>query len=75
MAQCPGELYGPYPKGTRIMKVQGDPLDAHPLGTVGIVRGSVCHPDTSEIGYMIDWESGIRGFIIAQKIERIAGSA
>jgi hypothetical protein len=32
MAQCPGELYGPYPKGTRIMKVQGDPLDAHPLG-------------------------------------------
>jgi hypothetical protein len=42
---------------------------------VGIVRGSVCHPDTSEIGYMIDWESGIRGFIIAQKIERIAGSA
>jgi hypothetical protein len=75
MAQCPGEQHGAYPKGTRVMKIQGDPADANPLGTLGTVRGSICHPDTSEIGYMIDWESGVQGFIIAEKIEQIAGRA
>ena len=71
MAECPGELCGAYPTGTRVVKIQGEANDVHPLGTMGTVRGSVCHPETSEIGYLIEWEHGVQGFILAKKIERL----
>jgi hypothetical protein len=72
MAKCPGEPYGAYPKGARVVKIHGEAYDMHPLGTTGTVRGSVCHPETSEIAYMIEWDHRVHGFIIAKKIERLA---
>jgi hypothetical protein len=74
MDQCPSEPHGAFPKGTRVEQIRGDADDVHVLGTMGTVAVSVCHPATSEIGYLTDWDSGVQGFIIAQKVERIAGS-
>jgi hypothetical protein len=55
-----------------VVKIHGEACDVHPVGTTGTVRGSVCHPETSEIAYMIEWDHRVHGFIIAKKIERLA---
>lgn len=61
---------GAIPNGTRITKVAAEEGDAHPVGTGGIVLGSLRHPETG-FGYFVAWDPkpGYAVFVAGLKIE------
>lgn len=64
------QVLGAWRNGTRIAKVFCEPGDAHPLGALGTVLGSVAHRETGELCYFIEWDDcpGMAVGIVAKKI-------
>jgi hypothetical protein len=50
--QAPGAL----PNGTRIVKVQTEKGDAHPIGARATVLGSMAAPNVG-LGYFVEWDA------------------
>jgi hypothetical protein len=50
------EYPGALRNGTPVVKVTFERGDAHPIGTRGVVLGSVGHPEIG-IGYFVEWET------------------
>src|SRR5262245_60357349 len=49
---------GAMPNGTRVIKAKQEPRDGTPLGTEGIVIGSIHAPEVSpNIMYFIEWDN------------------
>ena len=63
------EYPGALRNGTRIVKVTFERGDAHPVGTRGVVLGSVGHP-TIGFGYFVEWATLPRHavFVLAAKV-------
>jgi hypothetical protein len=70
------EYPGALRNGTRIVKVLTLPGDAHPVGTRGVVLGSMGHPEVG-LGYFVEWETKTRVavFVEANKIDAAPGRA
>lgn len=68
--EYPGEPHGALAVGTPIVKVRADSEgEVHPIGTLGVVRGSICAPQTKELAYFVTWSTGIDGFVSGNKIK------
>lgn len=67
-----GEPHGAFPAGTKVVKIKGDVEDVHPLGARGVICRSAYHPEVCQIGYLIDWEDGIAGLVVGEKLARLA---
>lgn len=48
---------GAIPNGRQIVKINEEEGDANPLGTPGVVLGSISHPDVMDgaICYFVEW--------------------
>jgi hypothetical protein len=57
------------PNGTRVVKVRTDAGDAHPLGSLATVLGSMGHPKVGN-GYFVEWDARPRWavFVAGDKI-------
>jgi len=77
----PGKQDGhPFPSGTRIKKINSEPLDAHPDGARGTVIGSVGpvdhnYPDkrfAGGYGYFVEWddEPGKQKLVFQNRISK-----
>jgi hypothetical protein len=55
--------------GTRVVKVRSDPGDAHPIGSLATVLGSMGHPKIGN-GYFLEWDAKPRWavFVMGDKI-------
>lgn len=62
---------GAITNGTRVVKIQSEAGDAHPVGSLATVLGSVGHPGIG-IGYFVEWDDQPRMavFVAGVKIER-----
>lgn len=65
------EAKGAYPNGTRVEKVDEDPGDTRPLGSLGTVLGSL-RADPIGTAYFVEWDSAPRHSVLvtAWKIAR-----
>jgi len=63
---------GAMPNGTRIVKVKTEKGDANPVGTKGVIVGSLGHPSLADIGYFVKWDSApdIPMVVLSWKIAR-----
>lgn len=63
------EAPGALPNGTRVRKVETEPEDAHPIGSLATVLGSVYHA-VHGFGYFVEWDAKPRFavLVIARKI-------
>lgn len=43
------------PNGSRVEKAAGEPGDAHPIGSLATVLGSVSHPSVG-MAYFVEWD-------------------
>jgi hypothetical protein len=61
-----------YPNGTRVLKDKGEPGDATPIGTKGLVLGSISHPEMG-VGYFVEWDDkpGVPIFVVERKLNAI----
>lgn len=52
------DAIGAWRAGTPIVKVKTEHGDANPVGTRGVVLGSLCHPDimNGNVMYFIEWD-------------------
>jgi hypothetical protein len=57
---------GAYPNGSLIIKTTSEPGDAHPVGTLGTVLGSMGHPKVG-IGYFVEWQDMPRVAVFVQQ--------
>lgn len=65
------EVLGAWRNGTRVIKVKTEPGDAHPLGSMATVLGSMQAPDPDRtLGYFVEWDAKPRCavFVMAAKI-------
>ncbi|MCK1670337.1 hypothetical protein [Bradyrhizobium sp. 150] len=64
--QAPGAI----PNGTPIVKVFSEERDANPVGTTGVVLGSMS--DGERTGYFVEWQTmpGVPVFVAEFKIGR-----
>lgn len=64
---------GAYKNGTRIQKQAHEEGDAHPVGTLGTVLGSLSHPEKG-IAYFVEWDPLPRHavLVIARKLAAAA---
>lgn len=64
------EASGAMPNGTRVHKVKMERGDAHPIGSMATVLGSISHPDIVGIGYFVEWDAKPRRavFVMSAKI-------
>lgn len=48
-----------YPNGSRVRKVNSEPGDGHPDGSIGTVLSSVSHPDvcSGAVFYFVEWDA------------------
>ena len=52
------QVWGAWPNGTRVVKVQQELGDGTPLGARGTVLGSMRHPARPDLlAYFIEWEA------------------
>jgi hypothetical protein len=67
------EHTGAIPNGTRVKKVWGEDGDTHPVGSEGVVLGSI--GAGSMIGYFIEWDARPKAavFVAGPKLEAIDG--
>lgn len=49
------EVLGAYRNGSRVVKVKAESGDAHPVGTMATVLGSVMHPSAG-LAYFVEWD-------------------
>jgi hypothetical protein len=70
IAYTTGQAPGAIPNGTPIIKVFSEQGDANPVGTTGVVLGSMS--DGTITGYFIEWQTmpGVPVFVAGFKIER-----
>lgn len=67
------QYHGAIPNGTRIVKVKVDETgDLHPVGSKGVILGSVGHPTLDDIGYFVEWDASPRvaTLVVGGKIAR-----
>jgi hypothetical protein len=58
-----------FQNGSRVVKVWGEPNDAHPLGTKGAILGSVGHPEVGN-AYFVEWDvkPGVAVLVMEKKL-------
>lgn len=54
-----GQAAGAYPNGSRVRKVNSEPGDAHPDGSLGTVLSSISHPEVmgGMVAYFVAWDA------------------
>ena len=64
-----------YPNGTRVTKIWSEPSDAHPIGALGTVLGSLRHPEEG-IAYFIEWDASphCAVLVVAKKLGLVTDS-
>lgn len=77
-AHTRNEAVGAFPNGTRIRKCLAEEGDAHPVGVIGSVLGSIAVPETAEelhkispYCYFVEWDDQPKKavFTAGKKIE------
>lgn len=68
------EAFGALPNGTRVVKKNSEPDDAHTDGETGTIRGSIGAAGSADgicYGYFVEWDNlpGIPVFIVDTRIE------